>query len=75
MRSILRAWKHFLGDAKESAMQSEESIRRRKLQEALIEEHRRANAKAREELREIVPIANARYVATMSQAMEIIRGH
>lgn len=56
-------------------MQSEESIRRRKLQEALIEEHRRANAKAREELREIVPIANARYVATMSQAMEIIRGH
>lgn len=73
--SIFSAWKHFLGDAKESAMQSQEDIRRRELQERLISEHREANAKAREELREIVPIANARYVATMAQAMEIIRGH
>lgn len=73
--SIFRAWKHFLGDAKENAMQTEEEVRRRQLQEALIEEHRRANAKAREELREIVPVVNARYIATMAQAMEIIRGH
>lgn len=73
--SIFSAWKHFLGYAKENAMQSEEDIRRRELQERLISEHRRANAKAREELREIVPVVNARYVATMAQAMEIIKGH
>ncbi len=84
--SIFRAWKHFLGDAKENAMQSEEDIRRRELQERLISEHRQANARARsehrqanararEELREIVPVVNARYVATMAQAMEIIKGH
>lgn len=73
--SIFSAWKHFLGDAKESAMQSEEDRRRRELQDRLITEHRRANAAAREELRETVPAMNARYVATMAQAMEIIKGH
>ncbi len=56
-------------------MQTEEDRRRRELQERLIMEHREANARAREELREIVPVANARYVATMAQAMEIIKGH
>jgi hypothetical protein len=72
--NIFRAWKRVFGATKESTMQTEEDRRRRELEQSLIDEYRSANAKAREELRETVPAVNARYVATMDRAMEIIRG-
>lgn len=54
--------------------QSREEIERRELEDRLIEEHRRANAAARELLQEEAPRMASRYLSAMDHAMAIMRG-
>lgn len=54
--------------------QTPEEIERRALTERLIEEHRRANDAALQQLKTEAPAVASRYLSAMDQAMSIIRG-
>jgi hypothetical protein len=70
------AWgKLFRKGKKEKPMpQSEEDRERRELTDRLIDEHRNANSRAREQVQHDVPAMNSRYLATMTLATNILKG-